>query len=187
MGREVFRKLVDHLRRFKEEPSCRALNLFGSLGYGKSYIMAALACLLIKNGERVVFLPNCRALLNIGFGNYVTLALLLCFGDSLVEQREIYCCEGDPGRLIKLCNKLSIKGVKLYFVVDQYNAFDLAADNEDYIGNEQKVRAKDWLQQIAYVHHIVKSATANYKEPRYMAEKQKEEVVITVYGGLTEV
>lgn len=43
-------------------------------------MLVALVCLLVKNGKRVVFLPNCHTVLNIGFGHYVTLAPLLYLG-----------------------------------------------------------------------------------------------------------
>ncbi|KAI5783170.1 hypothetical protein DFH27DRAFT_276400 [Peziza echinospora] len=36
--------------------------LCGPLGIGKSHLIAALPCLLIRSGKKVAFLPDCRAL-----------------------------------------------------------------------------------------------------------------------------
>ena len=42
----------------------RAIYVYGTRGYGKSRIVAALACLLVRNNQRVVYIPDCRAMLS---------------------------------------------------------------------------------------------------------------------------
>ena len=41
----------------------RKLLLHGTAGFGKSHIVAALVCLLIKQGRLVVYLPDCKVML----------------------------------------------------------------------------------------------------------------------------
>ena len=36
--------------------------MYGTLGYGKSYILAAVVCLLRKQGRHVLYIANCDAL-----------------------------------------------------------------------------------------------------------------------------
>ena len=50
----------------------------GTLGSGKSHMLAALACALIKSGKRVVYLLDCWGLLKAPF-RYLCSALQLTF------------------------------------------------------------------------------------------------------------
>lgn len=47
----------------------------------ESHMLAALACLLTKDGRRVVYLPDCRSMLR-GPEWYLRSALLLAFADD---------------------------------------------------------------------------------------------------------
>jgi hypothetical protein len=185
MGREKFAAFQEEIRDFEEDDGYRKLYLYGTIGYGKSYMLAALACLLIKEGKRVVFLPDCRALLE-DHGRYLTSALLLCFGDSPEEQWEVDGCEQDPDALRKLSRQLSRQGVQLYFIIDQYNAFDSEEENKDDIGNARKTRVAEWLNEVTSGHCTIKSASANYKAAMHMQQKHTNEINVVVYGGFTE-
>lgn len=57
-------------------PYMRGLFLRGTVGYGKSHMLAALVLLLIMEGEGVVYLPDCRAMLG-SLVPYVKAAILL--------------------------------------------------------------------------------------------------------------
>lgn len=66
MGRREFKRLSGDISRLIEFPwmtTHRELYLYGTLGYGKSYLLAAVVCFLIQRGMNVVYLPDCRALL----------------------------------------------------------------------------------------------------------------------------
>jgi hypothetical protein len=185
MGREKFAALREGILDFEEDDGYRKLYLYGTIGYGKSYMLAALACLLIKEGKRVVFLPDCRGMLE-NHGRYLTSALLLCFGDSPIQQREIKSCRRDPNKLIELCAQLSDNRILLYFVIDQYNALDLEEENKDSIGNDVKRDVRKWLDMITFSHCTIKSASANYKAAMHMQQKHRNEMDIAVYGGFTK-
>jgi hypothetical protein len=69
----------------------RAIYVYGTRGYGKSHMLAALACLLVRQGERVVYLPDCFAMLHDPL-EYLQLALLFTIRN--VSSREQICrCE----------------------------------------------------------------------------------------------
>jgi hypothetical protein len=56
-------------------------DVYGTDGYGKFHILAALACLLVRQKETVVYLPDCRAMLREPL-EYLRNALLFAFADS---------------------------------------------------------------------------------------------------------
>jgi hypothetical protein len=119
-------------------------------------------------------------------GSYLTSALLLCFGDSPEEQWEIKGCRGAPDELLRYCNHLSDSRVQLYFIIDQYNAFDSEEENKDDIGNARKTRVAEWLNEVTSGHCTIKSASANYKAAMHMQQKHTNEINVVVYGGFTE-
>jgi hypothetical protein len=97
------------------------------MGYGKSHILAALTCLLYRQGKRVLFVPDCRAMLANPL-IYIRYALLCTFAiPSLKEERQ----------RIRDCTSLceldafshSLDGTTLYFVVDQVNVLEKSSSN----------------------------------------------------------
>ena len=64
MGRECFSQVWKTFRIVENNPHQRqAIYLFGigGKGLGKSHILAVLACLLVRRGTQVVYLPDCRS------------------------------------------------------------------------------------------------------------------------------
>lgn len=64
MGREVLRDLYGAVNNFYNDPqfggnnrSCIHFN--GLTGVGKSHVMAALACILMRQGKTVIYIPSC--------------------------------------------------------------------------------------------------------------------------------
>ena len=186
MGRQKFAELVHMVNRFENPDGCHTLYFYGTTGYGKSYILAALSCLLMREGKRVVYIPTCRGLLQAGFGHYLTWALFLCFGDSPIQQREIECCQNDPEELIRYCRQLSKRKVLLYFFIDQYNGLHLVDENMDDISNERKACSEDWLLKATYGHCLIKCVTADNHAAIHRAKKHRDEIDMAIYGGFTE-
>lgn len=67
MGRKRFKALYDAIDSLIKESvvssrESKSLTVSGPAGSGKSYILAALACLLVKQGKFVVYIPSCEAL-----------------------------------------------------------------------------------------------------------------------------
>lgn len=82
-GREIFAELWKLVEQLKESGYSQ-LSVYGTVGNGKSYMLAALVCLLTHFGDRVVYLPDCRAFL-LDLVEYVKMAMVLPFvaGDQI--------------------------------------------------------------------------------------------------------
>ncbi|KAF8450160.1 hypothetical protein BGX38DRAFT_511381 [Terfezia claveryi] len=76
-GQELSRNLYDAAKSMYFLRTRRYF-LHGTLGAGKSHLLAALTCVLRKEGMRVVYLPDCRGLLDNPF-QYLRHALRLAF------------------------------------------------------------------------------------------------------------
>src|SRR5207248_2589765 len=112
-----FKELVQTLKNVRESGTRNTVWLYGTRGYGKSYMLAALVCYLVAQDERVVYIPNCRELLKDSV-KYVQAAMLFAWADDSTAQEEI----------IKLHNEDAISAFfdsqkPLIIVVDQKNGF----------------------------------------------------------------
>src|SRR4051812_37796737 len=57
MGREKFVELLNKLRHVQQSRNKKGFWLYGTKGYGKSHLLAALVCHLVSQGERVICIP----------------------------------------------------------------------------------------------------------------------------------
>jgi chromosomal replication initiation ATPase DnaA len=62
-GRTKFKELLQELKEVRKSTVYTTVWLYGTQGYGKSHLLAALVCYLAAADERVVYIPDCRALL----------------------------------------------------------------------------------------------------------------------------
>ena len=83
-GCQQFREIYNATKSLKYRGT-RMYYLHETLGSGKSHILAALTYLLMKEGHRVVYLPDCRALLRDVFG-YLQFALVLAYHGASEDQ-----------------------------------------------------------------------------------------------------
>lgn len=89
MRHRKFGELLFQVEALIEQPDrASAIWLYGTIGYGKSHILAALVCFLMKSGHRVLFLPDSRAWLNEP-KLYQKDAMKLTWADDPVTLREI--------------------------------------------------------------------------------------------------
>lgn len=87
-----------------------------------SHILAALACLLVRRGTQVVYLPDCRAWLFDPL-RYLQNALVFAFVNSKRSFREeVLDCENLES-LANFCARYRNMG-QLCFIVNQLNALD---------------------------------------------------------------
>jgi energy-coupling factor transporter ATP-binding protein EcfA2 len=182
MGREIFRELWKILFNFKKAPCATKLFFHGTSGYGKSHLLAALAVCLISYDERVVYLPDCRAMMT-DFLKYFKTALCLAFADNADTQELIwgFHTEEDIANFLERVGRR-----KLYFIVDQVSALDTDPKNFDFFTNEQKEHAKKWLDLFAHDQYQILCAKSSNRIPRYL-EKMHDTIELGVAGGFTEV
>ena len=182
-GRSAFREIYAAATsmRFKGP---RLYFIHGTLGAGKSYMLAALCCLLRRNGKRVVFLPDCRAMLRDTF-KYLQAALRLTFIDH-PQAYQYLCASTTTDHLIDFCYKASNE-IRLLFVIDQVNALDPQDDAEDRYSSAQKMSVRALLDRITSTHLKLASSSGNYQHGLHDTLRQTGEKRLGVYGGLTEV
>jgi hypothetical protein len=120
MGRECFEEVWEKFLEVELEPDYRqAIYVYGGKGYGKSHVFAALACLLVRKGYPVIYIPDCRGMLR---SPYILIAFLFAFiaFPSIYDViREFNTLEA----LAKFCEEYQANG-KLCFIIDQQNALD---------------------------------------------------------------
>lgn len=185
MGREGFAQVLAEIGKLRKYGYTR-LYVYGTIGYGKSHILAAMTCLLVQQGKRVVYLPDCRAMI-ADFLKYIKSGFLLAFGDSESHQLGIQSF-GSVDEIKAFCELIVVRDkIRLYFIVDQMNAFDTEGTNKDDVSNDVKSRIRTSLSEIMFEHFVIESASANYQSAMYMQQKQLSKSKLSLMGGLTKV
>jgi hypothetical protein len=182
-GRSAFRELYAAAASMHFYGT-RMYFLHGTLGAGKSYMLAALCCLLTRKGKRVVFLPDCHAMLRDAF-RYLQAALKLTFINHPQAYRYL-CASTTTDHLVNFCYRASNEG-RLLFVIDQVNALDPQDDAEDRYSSTQKMNVRELLDKITSVHLRLASSSGNYQHGLEDTLRQTGEKHLGVYGGLTKV
>ena len=88
VGRTKFKELVQELKEVQESKNHPTLWLYGTQGYGKSHLLAALVCHLIARDERVIYIPDCRALLEDSV-EYLQATMLFAWADDIATRDTI--------------------------------------------------------------------------------------------------
>lgn len=177
MGRSKFGELRERMKEKRFLDSYERLYVYGTSGSGKSHILAALVCQLIREGERVVYLPDCYRLLEDP-AQVIWHALLFAFYDT-TDLDTIRNCN-DVDALIAFMSQQRY----LYVVVDQMNALELSANDERAA---KKSQVRDWLDRMKRNHRYIFSASANEKSSREAHMKQSGIAVFYILGGMTKV
>ena len=182
-GRERFRELYEDVCKLSFFQR-RLFFLHGTLGAGKSHMLAALVCLLSKEGKKVVYLPDCRALLRHPF-RYLQLALLRTFHDDPEASNSLMHYNTEDG-LVLFCDTVA-EDVRLYFIIDQLNALDVQDGAMDHNNNSKKASVRNTLDKITMLHLRICSSTGNYMNSRHDSTRQTGEQTMRVYTGLNNV
>jgi len=177
MGRTMFTYLVDEVKTVRESNVYCRTWLYGTQGFGKSHLLAALVCYFVAQDERVVYLPDCRALLS-GPVAYVKVAMLFAWADDVDTQEEIMTLN-TQGEIQTFLERQE----NVLFVVDQMNAF-----KSDGAGNKELARnVRQWVIQFTSTHKAVFSSSANSMDDLEEFNHQTLNKVVRVYGGFTGV
>ena len=176
----------------------RQLHFHGSFGSGKSHMMAALVCLLKREGRTVVYLPDCYELFLSEPSLYVIKALSLTFNNDPHLRSEVRRLahvsvgkDSNPSRLdwevTAFCNMVSNLGKTIILVVDQVNLLDHDLNPEDRISNQKKMQARKLLDGMASNHLMISCFTGNYRDARHDELRDTLESRLTLYHGLDNV
>lgn len=183
IGREQFGRVWDNAMSLLQLTGRTRLSLSGTMGYGKSHILAALACLLARSGHHVVFLPDAREMLANKF-SYLQTALLCAFTDpslssiragirscQTIDDLENFCYANGP----------------LIFIVDQINALEEEDDRSDSITNAEKTELHQLLRRLSSHYTYITGASANHRAAQRMRQKQTNDLKNEMTGGMSEV
>ncbi|KAF8417640.1 hypothetical protein EV426DRAFT_622182 [Tirmania nivea] len=180
-GREKFKELYLMIQK-RNFQQTRMYYLHGTLGAGKSHLLAALTCLLIKEGHKVVYLPDCRALLRDPF-SYIRGALRLTFHDHTQRATFLDDCE-TLQQLERFCYEASSE-FRLLFIIDQANALYPEEEGADQFSLTAKHNTRTLLDKITSQHLKLESSSGNYQHTLFDIYRATDEKRLQVYGGLS--
>jgi len=178
MGRESFATVLKAVNGFQIMVGTTRLYIQGTIGYGKSHLLAALAGLLCRTGKRQVFVPDCSQWLAKPLP-YIQSALLCAYADpSSASIRAEIRAFGALADVERFCGER--KSGELYFIIDQMNALGQGDPNQDMANNTLKTSLIHFLNRISVGHFRIISASANYNTAR-----QRNEEVVSLMGGMS--
>jgi len=183
MGRTIFQKLLKGVRHSDFLDGSLALYLYGTSGVGKSHLLAALVCHLIREGKRVVYIPDCRGLRK-AFAQNLRDALLFAFHDDTHSCNNIMHATGSYDLVQFVCNQ---PRWSLYLVVDQRNALDLDPDPDTDYDYQNKVTTWRKINLMRYSQMYLFSALATEQSARDRDGKQRGVKAIDMLKGLNKV
>ncbi|KAI5792571.1 hypothetical protein DFH27DRAFT_654987 [Peziza echinospora] len=194
-GRHRFAELYKIAKQMNPRQGKR-VHLYGTLGSGKSHLLAALVCMLRKEGLRVVYLPDCYELLiSNPPGWYVLKALYATFRHDVDLGHYVFALNqerlsGDPTRLeqkiLAFCNIAADLGKPIIFIVDQANALDDSTEGHDRVSNDKKSSVRALLDGMSAEHMKISSSTANYLVAKHDQFRATSETRMTLDGGLDD-
>lgn len=181
-GREAFEQLA-RMGGLMNTSTNRKLYLHGTMGTGKSHILAAYAAYLVANDKRVVFLADCR-MVAMRPRHTIRNALLLAFSDLPNILEKITAIKTDD-ELETFCDNIA-KGHTIYWLIDQVNALDPADPMEDRIPNSQKERTRIILDSITTNHIKIQSGSGNYGHGLGDMLRESSEDLMPFSGGFKQ-
>jgi hypothetical protein len=181
MGRSMLLNLLEEVQIPDFLGKRHNLYLYGTSGTGKSHLLAALVCHLVRDRKRVVYLPDCLRLLEDARECFRS-ALLFAFYDSP------YSCEviGNACSVDELVDFVQRRPRgSLYLIVDQLNALELGPDS-DGPDLDKAIKHKVWdcLRLMSAPSLYIFSAFANKQSASLVQRNIK---MVRLHEGMTKV
>jgi hypothetical protein len=181
VGRTKFKELLQELKKVQASGTYSTVWLYGTQGYGKSHLLAALVCYLAAQDERVVYISDCRSLLENPV-QYFRATMLFAWADDVATQKIIMTLN-TLEEIQKFFEKFFESGEKILFVIDQMNALKIDGPRE----KKKREDLSDWIKLFTFGHKKVYSSSANNTDYHKGAQNQNQNEMLPVYGGFTEV
>jgi len=182
MGREKFAELLDKFEELCEDSAHRDLMVYGTKGYGKSHLLAALVCYLTARGRKVVYIPDCRDFFEEPIAQMKS-AMLFAWADDESEQQNIMALATQEDIFDFFQQQEDV-----VFVIDQLNALEREVDDTERTITK-KVDTRYWLTSLRApnIHKAILSSSADNNSIHERALRQSSGKIMYVYGGLTRV
>ena len=163
--RFIGRKIFGEVYRTVSNMSRRAGTIYslqGTLGSGKSHILAALVCLLIKEGKRVVYILDARVFAT-NIVDYTKEAMQLAYADDqvLFEQIEGFSFTAD---ILQFSKERSTRGDWWHLICDQMNAVDHFPDSANTLDPDAQMEALWFIWSLSGYHYFIWSDSGNCRE-----------------------
>jgi len=181
MGRESFREVWATIMKVeKKRLHIGAIYVYGSMGFGKSHILAALVCALTRQNRQVIYIPHCgEAYRDPQY--HMERAFLFAFADSPSDVKCISQWKNFDD-IIVFCRSKN----RLYFVIDQENALDPDEESKD-MDNARKLAFLELIQRCTTGHITITSATANVNSYKKTKRIRTNDAKVFLIGGMTRV
>ena len=179
MGRKVFADVLQWYRRYSNgDDVARKLALYGPSGSGKTSILTALACLLIRKGCHVIYVPSCH-LLVADFISHMMAALYFAIPEDLHSAVD---ASFEAEDIISLVN--DFKKDHFVFILPEWNAFLPQPDD-----SEADARASylEFIKRIVSNHCTICSISWSGENSRSLNSNEFESDVIYLEGGFSDV
>jgi hypothetical protein len=181
MGRSKFKDVLNEVEDPRFLRGAYSLYLNGPSGIGKSYILAALVCLLIRKGNYVVYIPDCGDLLQ-GAEGYLRRALQLAF-----HRDSGLCSQLTSARLTDdfLLTVKEHADNTLYVVLDQFNALDSDGANDPL--HHARANAQVYIGNLGSKQRRIFSTSGKHHSDRAGRGQHGSVKFISLHAGLSEV
>jgi NACHT domain len=176
MGREKFAELVAELQFVRRSPHYDSLWVYGTSGYGKSHLLAALVCYLAALDERVIYIPSTRPCI-VDPIRHLQTAMLFAWTDKATQDKIITL------NTQKEIQKFLAEQRNFIFVIDEMDELT-QAKNED---KEARAKLKSMIDTLVSCRTTVYSTSPNYQEYLDRQLSQNNDHTMSVYGGFTPV
>jgi len=181
-GREKFVELFDEFEHIRKDPRRGDLTIYGTRGYGKSHLLAALVCHLAAREVKVVYIPDCRTFVRTPVEDMMS-AMLFAWADDKSKQQKIMALDTE--------DKISLffKAERdVILVIDQVNALEKEESDNEFTANV-KAQVHTWLQSLMSWHKSILSSSANNHSILNTSRpgRQSSSEIMYVHGGLTRV
>ena len=177
IGRECFSQVYEAVKAFNYTAGIRHIYLKGTMGFGKSHVLAAIAVKLLKEDKRVVYIPDCALLISKPV-RVLSSALYLAIRDNEEMMRGI--SKASSVNELTIIARRFPQG-QLYFIIDQMNAFRSCSDwahASDLITS---------LEDVSSNHFKICSASGNYEDALRDELRATHGSTIMLYGGFSSV
>ncbi|KAF8538315.1 hypothetical protein BDD12DRAFT_806239 [Trichophaea hybrida] len=180
MPRKKFSELL-HQVEIQIKSSCRASEIWlhGTTGYGKSHLLAALVCFLIKSGHRVLYLPSCHPLVHAPMC-YLQDAMELTWADSPDALQQIRALETLP-EIISFFHGVE---EEVIFVIDQMEALQQTGPTDAWCNIRSELHRA--LYKASYYHLRVFSTSANTQSYHTLNRSRSNLIKVSAFGGMTK-
>jgi hypothetical protein len=185
MGREKFTELVDAINVLETTSNWHGYFFYGTIGYGKSHLLAALTCYLISVGKRVVYIPDCRECAWKPV-SYLRAAMLLAWGgpgDSVIRKRIMAL------NTTEAISKFLERQSNILFLVDQVSSLEIDPSETDRLSDARKGTIHSWIRGCIlwnkYIFGI--TATNTGMNRGWLTKQQTNAQQLHVYGGFSAV